>query len=105
MPDAIYLAKAELRELETVDTGIEKLDGQRMVVQFNPETLNVTFANQIIQPGCAGDQSGTATRQFVGAGTTRLSVTLWFDVNAPQTGGILPEYDVRKLTRKVGYFI
>ena len=37
-------------------------------VQFNPETLKVSFANQIKTPAGAGDQSGPAARQFVGAG-------------------------------------
>ena len=57
-----------------------------MTVQFNPETLKVSFANQIQTPSGAGDQSGTPARQFVGAGTTKLALQLWFDVTALADG-------------------
>ena len=97
-----------------------------MTVQFNPESLKLAFANQIqnnspssggggaaagggIGAGAgggagAGDQgSGTSARQFVGAGTTKLSVQLWFDANGGNDGQRVD--DVRKLTQKVIYFI
>lgn len=101
MPDLVPLAKAELRELNT-DFITEKEGGEQVKVQFNPETLNVTFSNQVAKPDRAGDQAGSATLQFIGAGSTSLSVTLWFDVNAPGTDEV---DDVRKLTKKVVYFI
>jgi len=103
MPDSIPLTKAELWEVGS--DGNEK-PGSRVEVQFNPETLKVSFANQIAPPSNAGsgDQRETSTTQFVGKGTTKLSVQLWFDVTA-----VLPpdqaETDVRKLTKKVAYFI
>src|SRR6185295_3143610 len=53
----------------------------------------------------AGDQRGTPARQFVGAGTTKLTLQLWFDVTAPMAEGESAEDDVRKLTQKVAYFI
>ena len=103
------LVKAELRQL---DANYENEINQDKwtTVQFNPETLKVSFANQIATPSGAGDQQGTPARQFVGAGTTKLSVQLWFDVNAPAPQGALPQGaqkvdDVRKLTQKVAYFI
>src|SRR5687768_5867792 len=100
MIDSIFLAKAKLFELDANFTNV--INPQRaMEVQFNPDSLKVSFANQL-QP--QGDQNGPQTRQFVGAGTTKLSVTLWFDVNAPQRA-ILKESDVRKLSQKVAYFI
>jgi hypothetical protein len=79
-------------------------NGKKVTVQFNPESLKVSFANQIVQPEGGGDQRGTAGRQFVGAGTTKLALQLWFDVTA------LPAdrrdiKDVRKLTAEVAYFI
>ena len=37
-------------------------------MQFNPETLKVSFANQIQTPSGTGDQKGTPARQFVGDG-------------------------------------
>lgn len=101
MPESTRLEKAELRELGPDFK--EEINPERKVkVQFNPDTLKVSFNNQL--QTAQGDQSGPQTRQFVGAGTTKLSVTLWFDVNAPQPEGS-NETDVRKLTGKVAYFI
>ncbi|MFY7947636.1 MAG: peptidoglycan-binding protein, partial [Gemmatimonas sp.] len=69
------LAKAELRQLDA--EGRNTIERNTWVkVQFNPETLKVTFANQLRTPDGAGDQSGTAARQFVGAGTTQLALQL-----------------------------
>jgi len=104
-------AKAQLIEL---DSNFQKKSGGKEVeVQFNPETLKVSFANQLVDPPNAGSSPGarrgskpqTGNRQYVGQGTTKLSLQLWFDVNAP-----LPEKqkgagDVRNLTKEVAYFI
>jgi hypothetical protein len=89
--------------------------GKTVTVQFNPESLKLSFANQIQnnassntagtpagggKGGGGGDQAGgTQGRQFIGAGTTKLSVQLWFD--AGQAG----VDDVRKLSQEVIYFI
>jgi len=89
--------------------------GKTVTVQFNPESLKLSFANQIQnnassntagtpagggKGGSGGDQAGgTQGRQFIGAGTTKLSVQLWFD--AGQAG----VDDVRKLSQEVIYFI
>jgi len=95
------LAKAKLIELNQQFTD-EKSGGQQVEVQFKPESLKVTFANQLVQPQ-GGDQSaGNAGRQFVGAGTTKLALTLWFDVTAMDKD---PVDDVRRLTSKVVYFM
>jgi hypothetical protein len=96
------LAKAELRQLDA-DFHEEIEEDTWTKVQFNPDTLKVTFANQVATPSGSGDQRGTPARQFVGAGTTKLAVQLWFDVSSPQEGQV--EDDVRKLTQKVAYFI
>ncbi len=95
------LAKAQLIELKS-DFSDVKSGGQSVTVQFNPETLKVSFANQIATPS-GGDQSqGTAGRQFVGAGTTKLSLALWFDVTVMEQD---PVDDVRRLTQKVVFFM
>ena len=101
MPEQSQLAKAQLQEL---DAGFKnQINTQRAVtVQFNPETLKVSFSNQIQQPQGGGDQRGPQTQQFVGAGTTKLALQLWFDVSALESGS---ENDVRRLTQKVAYFI
>lgn len=103
MPEQANLARAELRQLDAnFDQEIEP--GTWCKVQFNPESMKVAFANQLVQPSGAGDQRGTPAQQFVGAGTTKLTLQLWFDVNSPQPEGG-PVDDVRKLTQKVAYFI
>jgi Contractile injection system tube protein/LysM domain len=104
MPDSIQLTKAELWEVGP--DGNEK-PGSRVPVQFNPETLKVSFTNQIAPPSNAGagDQSETSSTQFVGKGSTKLTVQLWFDVTAVLPADQPSQVDVRKLTQKVAYFI
>src|SRR5205823_11212063 len=95
------LAKAKLIELNQQFTQ-EKSAGQQVEVQFNPESLKVSFANQLVQPQGGDQAAGTAGRQFVGAGTTKLALQLWFDVTAMDEN---PVDDVRRLTTKVIYFM
>ena len=98
------LAKAELHQLDSnFENEIEP--DTWCTVQFNPDSLKVSFANQLVQPSGAGDQRGSPARQFVGAGTTKLALTLWFDVGSPQPPKAARVDDVRKLTQKVAYFI
>jgi hypothetical protein len=108
--------KAKLVELD--DRLKDALSGGKSVtVQFNPDSLKLTFANAIqnnntssnagteAAPGGSADQAqGTQGRQFVGAGTTKLTVQLWFDVNAVAEGEDRVD-DVRRLTQEVIYFI
>lgn len=101
MPESAKLVKAELQEIDLASP--EKEPTKKVPVQFNPETLKVSFANQIQTPEGSGDQRGSPAQQFVGAGTTKLTLQLWFDVNAPQDGQTL--LDVRKMTEKISYFI
>lgn len=95
------LAKAYLIELKQ-DFKDKKQNGQQVEVQFNPESLKITYANQIEQAKGGDQASGNAGRQFVGAGTTKLALQLWFDVNAMQENAV---DDVRRLTQKVVYFM
>lgn len=104
MPESVKLEKAELRELDA-EFSNEVNEENWAKVQFNPESLKVSFSNQIQTPAGAGDQQGTPARQFVGAGTTKLSMQLWFDVTAPLPEGEEQADDVRKLTQKIAYFI
>jgi hypothetical protein len=95
------LAKAKLTEL---DQAFEenKPGGKEFEVQFNPETLKVTFANEIKQPEGGDQSSGSGGRQFVGKSSTKLALQLWFDVTAMEKD---PVDDVRRLTGKVAYFM
>jgi hypothetical protein len=115
MPEPLRIAKARLEELQA-DLETPRSGGKRVTVQFNPESLKVNFANQIQTPqgsGGSGDSARPPAVQFVGAGTTRLAVTLWFDASAPLDAEMLPEAargggkldDVRKLTEQVAWFI
>jgi Contractile injection system tube protein len=101
MPESAKLVKAELQEIDLANP--EAAATKKVPVQFNPESLKVSFANQIQTPEGSGDQRGTPTQQFVGAGTTKLTLQLWFDVNAEQDGEAV--LDVRKMTEKISYFI
>ena len=116
------MAKAQLIELD--DTLKDKKPGGKTVtVQFNPESLKLSFANQIqnnapsssaggggtgagaAPAGKSADQAhGTEGRQFVGAGTTKLALQLWFDANSVVDGAERVD-DVRRLTQQVIYFM
>ncbi|MGZ8157264.1 MAG: CIS tube protein [Methylobacter sp.] len=95
------LEKAKLIELDR-EFKNKKEDGLTVEVQFNPESLKLTYANQLEQPKGGDQGSGNAGRQFVGGGTTKLALQLWFDVTAMQKD---PVDDVRRLTKKVVYFM
>jgi len=98
------LAKASLRQLDpSFQEEIER--DTWLEVQFNPETLKVNFSNQLSTPSGAGDQNGTPGQLFIGSGSTKLSVQLWFDVTGEQNGSEAEADDVRRLTQKVAFFI
>ncbi|MEY2925756.1 MAG: hypothetical protein RL367_233 [Pseudomonadota bacterium] len=97
------LGRARLVELDDKLTNpLPEGKGKDIEVQFNPDSLKVTFANQLAQPGPTDQSAGTAGVQFVGAGTTKLALTLWFDVTAREGD---PVDDVRRLTKDVIFFI
>ena len=102
MPEPTILAKAQMIEMAP-DLQQEASEGKLVNVQFNPESLKVTYSNQVVTPNDQGGQLGTASLQQVGKGSTKLAVQLWFDVNHPITGAA-PE-DVREMTGQVTYFI
>lgn len=95
------LTRAKLIELDQ-EFKAEKPGGQSAEVQFNPETLKLTFANEIKQPEGSDQGANTSGRQFVGAGTTKLALQLWFDVTAMEKNAV---DDVRRLTQKVVFFM
>lgn len=99
------IAYAQLIELKSDFTdAVSPPDDKSVTVQFNPETLKVTYSNQIVPPRQAGNQSEPASHQFVGAGTTKLALTIWFDVTAPPLSDD-PNADVRAQTQNVAYFM
>lgn len=91
------LAKARLVQIkwDANQTKPEDVPGGKSVtVQFNPQTLRITYANQ----NAGGDQPGRKVTQFVGSGTSKLAVELLFDTS--ETGE-----DVRKKVQDVAFFI
>src|SRR5262245_49624629 len=102
MPEPPTTEKAQLRELDQKFK--EQINPDKALrVQFNPESLKVTLANQLQQSSSGGDQRGQPAQQFVGAGTMKLTCQLWFDVTVPPYVGEFD--DVRRVTAKVAYFI
>jgi len=113
MPELV-IQHAWLIELKD-DLSDVKPKGERkeVEVQFNPESLKLSYANQIqaqangaagSRPPTGNQSQGTAARQFVGAGTTKLAVQLWFDVSAATAAPFMVD-DVRRLTARVLYFM
>lgn len=104
MPAPKKLEKAELREIDLNNPQAGPINPDRTVkVQFNPETLTVNFSNQVT----GGNQSGGSAIQFVGQGTTKLSLDLWFDITVYRDNSDAAAVgdDVRKLTERVNYFM
>ena len=99
MPGSLELKKAELIELTSNFSGT-KDGGKKIAVQFNPDSLKLGFANQLSPAG----QQGTAGQLYVGAGTTKLTFQLWFDLTR-LTDEQASIKDVRDLTQQVAFFI
>jgi len=95
MPEPAKPAMAQLQEIELRDAkGHGPTDvGKAFDVQFNPETLRVTYTNTIENK----DQSGGGSMQYVAKSATKLAVELWYDVTTGSKGG-----DVREKTSQVG---
>lgn len=91
------VAKARLREIKW-NPGRKQWEdvggGEDLEVQFNPQTLKLTYANE----NRGGDQPGGSGKQFVGSGTSKLAVDLLFDTT--DSGA-----DVRKTTGRVAHFM
>lgn len=95
MPQEVGFEKATLQEITW--SGSQVVEGDRTVtVQFNPETLKLSFSNQ----NAGGDQRGGSATQFLGNGVTKLSFDLWFDITVRDDVN-----DVRKLTKEVALFM
>ena len=99
MPTARNLTKAKLTEINWQDDGTINENRQNQTeVQFNPASLKVAFSNQVQ----TDDQSTGSAMQYVGRGSSGLSVELVFDVSGEDAGN---SRDVRKMTEKVAAFM
>src|SRR5882672_3149993 len=111
MPRPVQLQKAKMSVIDFVggDNATVVVGSPSIEVQFNPESLKLTYSNSMT----GGDQSGGSSMQFVGQSTTKLSFDLWFDVSAPQPQRAQDDgspndstvNDVRKLTSYVVGFM
>jgi hypothetical protein len=100
MPVALQITKAYVQPVRWTESGQVETTGEKLFVQFNPQTLKVTYSNQ----KAGGDQPGTAPIQFVGKGTTKLAVELLFDVTGPMPDGSALD-DVRDLTLRLAAYL
>lgn len=99
MPESGVLAKAQLIEIELGDgdaASRETNPDATVTVQFNPETLKVTYSNTME----GGDQTGGSAIQYVSKSSTKMSIELWFDAAA-----LSDQDDVRRLTKRVNHFV
>jgi hypothetical protein len=108
MPEPPKLAKATLQEIRWTPKGDVETknpkgaDTKPVEVQFNPQTLKVNYSNQ----KAGGDQVAGSPVQFVGKGTTKLALELWFDTTVEEQqgpGGKTP--DVRDKTEQIYTFM
>lgn len=89
------LSRARLVQIEWKKETAEPVSGGvDITVQFNPQTLKLTYANE----NKGGDQPKGSSKQFTGKSTTKLAVELLFDTTHTDD-------DVRRWTARVGYFI
>jgi len=100
MPLPKQITKAYLQVITWDSSGNVCSEGSKVTVQFNPESLKMTYSNQI----SGEDNNGGSAIQFTSRGTTKLAFDLWFDVSAAQPDNA-EESDVRKLTDKVISFM
>ena len=104
MANSQPLVKAKLLELD-VAMKDEQSGGTQVTVQFNPETLKVSFTNQVGSAAGRRDESSASAQQAPPTGTAKLSVQLWFDVTAPLPAAQQGTDDVRKLTKELIHFV
>ena len=99
MPEPVTLARAKLSEIELADGDHDAREvnpDADLTVQFNPETLKITYSNTMQ----GDDQAGGSAVQFVSKSSTKLAVELWFDASV-----LTDIKDVRELTKKVNHFV
>src|SRR5215472_1521206 len=102
MSDPMPLVKATLQEMPP-NGDKPKPGGKEVIVQFNPETLKLSYSIQS-SPSSSDDKSNTTPKQIISGNSVKLSMQLWFDASAPSSG-TQPSGDVRDQTKDVIYFI
>lgn len=99
MPTARNLEKAKLIEINWQDDNTVDVNTDNQTeVQFNPASLKVAYANQVQ----TDDQSTGSAMQYVGRGSSGLTVELVFDVSGADATNT---QDVRKMTEKIANFM
>jgi hypothetical protein len=98
LPEPARISRAKLQAIRLADGDApsEVVDEDKTVeVQFNPESLKVTYSNTVSND----DQAGGSAIQHVTKSSTTLTVDLWFD--ATRLTGV---QDVREKTNQVKDF-
>lgn len=80
MPGPGKITRATLQPITWGEDGGPDTYGEEFEVQFNPETLKLTFSNQV----AGGNQAGGSSIQFNSKGKTKLAFDLFFDVTDPK---------------------
>ncbi len=101
MPDQQKIQKAFIQEIEFLERGQVRVKGDKIPVQFNPQSLKIGYKNQ---KAGIGDQKGGSAIQFVGQGSTTMGVELLFDTSVSATAVGRVE-SVQNKTRSVIRFI
>jgi hypothetical protein len=114
MPEPVKVDKAVLSEVwwnkehvELQDPPTGK-DAKSFTVQFNPQSLKLSYSNQTA--GGDGGKKDSST-QYTARQSTKLSLELWFDVSLGVAAGRVLKgsgdkmADVRVLTQEVAYFL
>jgi hypothetical protein len=97
MPLPQTLQKAYIQEVANDGSAT----GAQVEVQFNPQSLKVSYSNQF----SGGEQPQGQSRQFIGTSVTKLSMELWFDVTLSVRKPSLSFTDVRKATERLIVFL
>jgi hypothetical protein len=101
MADTPKLAHAQLQEIRWSEGAWQEAGSPPFDVQFNPQSLKVAYANQT-----ADSPGGNASpMQYVGQGTTKLTLDLLFDATVPPAEGERIPDDVRVLTQQVRRYV
>lgn len=98
MTSARHLEKAKLIEINWENNQVRPNTDNQTEVQFNPASLKVSYSNQVQ----TNDSSTGSAIQYVGRGTSKLSLELIFDVSGANA---TDRQDVRQMTGKIADFM
>jgi hypothetical protein len=97
VPQDFALEPARLVEIEFgLDSSDTRPKGEPVPVQFNPESLRLSYSNTVGKTAA----TGTAAMQFLASASSRLDIELWLDATVHEQAT-----DVRQLTAQIRHFV